>query len=96
MADTRRKYTTAGAAYLVLANGLAVVVTGWLLTDPYGWLDGIPLLTLSGALVLAAVFLGLMIVYFGILSAFAVIAIVLERLGLRLTRPAEGQAGGRK
>lgn len=85
---SRKKYTTTGAVFAVLSNGVAAIVAGWLMTDPYNWFADVSFFTAAGALVLAAGLIGLMIVYFCVLLVFAVIGIVLERLGVKFTRPA--------
>lgn len=84
----RKKYTTTGAVFAVLANSVAAIVVGWLMTDPYNWLADVSFFTAAGALVLAAGLIGLLIAYFCVLLVFAVIGIALERLGVKFTRPA--------
>ena len=84
----RRVYTVAGRTYFVGANTVAALATGWLMTDPFDWIPAMDYLSARGALFLLAVALGLAIVFGSIVLLFTLVALALEKLGVKLTRPA--------
>jgi hypothetical protein len=84
----RRVYTRAGRAYFILTNALSLVATAWLMTDPFDWIPPMDYFSARGALFLLAVALGLAIALGCMLLLFALIALALEKLGAKFTRPA--------
>jgi hypothetical protein len=84
----RAVYTRTGRAYMLVTNCVAVLAVLWLATDPFEWVPAIDYFTVRGALFLAAVLLGLMIAFAALAMLFALLALVLEKLGVKLTRPA--------
>ena len=84
----RRVYTKAGRAYFIVTNALALAAVAWLMTDPYGWMPAMDFFSAGGVLFLLAVVLGLAIAFGCMLLLFALIALLLEKLGVKLTRPA--------
>ena len=84
----RRVYTAAGRAYTLAANTVAVLATAWLMTDPFDWVPPMDFLSPQGALFALAVALGLAIAFGCILLLFALLALGLEKAGVKLTRPA--------
>ena len=86
--NERRVYTTAGRAYFVVTNALSLLATAWLMTDPFDWMPAMDYLSARGALFLTAVALGLAIALGGMLLLFALLALALEKVGVKFTRPA--------
>ena len=76
-------------AFVVIAP---LVAMGWLLYDPYGWFDGIRVNQASGLILLVAVPVILVVLYFAAFLVWAVLTSALEYIGVPLSRPAAGPA----
>jgi hypothetical protein len=85
--DERRVYTVAGRIYFVAANTIAALATAWLMTDPFDWVPPMDYFSAQGALFLLALALGLAIAFGSIVLLFTLLALALDKLGARLTRP---------
>ena len=86
--DERRVYTAAGRTYFLAAKIVAALATGWLMTDPFDWVAPMDYFGARGALFLLAAALGLAIVFGSIVLLFTLLALALEKLGVKLTLPA--------
>jgi hypothetical protein len=84
----RRVYTTAGRAYFIVTNAVSLLALAWLMTDPFDWVPPMDYYSARGALFLLAVALGLAIALGCMLLLFALLALALEKLGVKFTRPA--------
>lgn len=86
----REVYTRTGKAYVFVTNTVSLLVTAWLMTDPFGWVPPMDYFSVRGGLFLAALLLAGTIAFGCLLLGFALLAIALKKLGIKLTQPAGG------